>query len=106
MPKEGISWHQSLTTIATKHFSEKLLIMEMNEINIEMNQPLYLGLSTQDISTIAMDKYLKPRYGKMAKLCYIDTGSFIPHVTFMQNLLEIIRKDLTHATMIPKDHYR
>ena len=65
--------------------------MEMNKINIEMNQALYLGLSTQDRSRIAMDKYLKPRYGKMAKLCYIDTDSFIPHVKSDDIYAELIR---------------
>ena len=49
-----------------------------------MNMPVYLGLSILDLSKIIMYEfwydYVKPRYGKDAKLCYMDTDSFIVHV--------------------------
>ena len=49
-----------------------------------MNKPVYLGLSVLDLSKIAMynfwGDYIKPKCGKKAKLCYMDTGSYIVHI--------------------------
>ena len=46
-----------------------------------MNKPLYLNISILDISKILMYKfwckYIIPKYGDKAKLCYADTDSFI-----------------------------
>ena len=68
---------------STKHFTEKLLAIEMKKTQITMNKHFYLGLSMLDLSKTAMYKYwcdyIKPKYGKKAKLCYMDTVSFIAH---------------------------
>ena len=49
-----------------------------------MNRSVYSCLSILDLSkTVIYDiwyNYVKPRYGENAKLCYMDTGSFILHV--------------------------
>ena len=49
-----------------------------------MNNPLYLGLSILEISKILMCEfwyhYIKPKYQYNAKLCYLDTNSFIIHI--------------------------
>ena len=49
-----------------------------------MNKPIYLGMSMLDISKAIMYKfwydYFKPKYGDRAKLCYIDTDSFIINI--------------------------
>ena len=49
-----------------------------------MNKPVCLGLSILDLSKTLMYEflydYVKPKYGKNAKLCYMDTDSFIGHV--------------------------
>ena len=49
-----------------------------------MNKPVYLALSILDLSKTVIYEfwydYLKPKYGENAKLCYVDTGSFIVHV--------------------------
>ena len=49
-----------------------------------MNKPAYLGLSILDLSKTVMYEfwydYLKPKYGKNAKLCYMNKDSFIVHV--------------------------
>ena len=49
-----------------------------------MNKPAYLGLSISEISKTLMYEfwydYVKPKYQNNAKLCYMDTGSFIINV--------------------------
>ena len=48
-----------------------------------MNKPVYLRLSILELSKILMYEfwydYVKPKHGKKAKLCYMDTGSFVVH---------------------------
>ena len=49
-----------------------------------MNKPIYLGQAILDISKTLMYEfwcdYIKPKYGDMARLCYMDTGSFIIYI--------------------------
>ena len=49
-----------------------------------MNKPVYLGLSILEISKILMYEfwynYIKPKYQNNAKLCYMDTDSFIINI--------------------------
>ena len=49
-----------------------------------MNKPVCLGLSILDLSETVMYEfqydYIKPQYKENAKLCYMDTDSFIVHV--------------------------
>ena len=56
----------------------------MKKTQILMNKPVYLGLSVIDLSKTVMHElwfdYLKPKYGENAKLCYMDTDSFLVHV--------------------------
>ena len=56
----------------------------MRKTQILMNKPVYLGLSILDLNKIVMYEfwydYVKPKYGENAKLCYVDTDSFIVHV--------------------------
>ena len=51
---------------ATKHFSENLMAIEMKKTKVEMNKPVYLGLSILDISKTLIYKiwydYFKPKY--------------------------------------------
>ena len=65
---------------STKYISEDLLIMEMKKRELYMNKPIYLGQVILDLSKILMYEfwydYLKPKYGKNIKLCYMDTDSF------------------------------
>ena len=68
----------------TKLFTEKLLAIEMKKTQIIMNKPAYLGLSILDLGKTVMYEcwcdYVKPKYGEKARLCYMDTDSFIFHV--------------------------
>ena len=49
-----------------------------------MNKPVYLGLSILEISKTLMYEfwydYVKPKYQDNAKLCYMDTDSFIINI--------------------------
>ena len=69
----------------TKFFTLNLLAIEMRKTQILMNKPVYLGLSILDRNKTAIYifvyDYLKPKYDKNAKICYMYTGSFIVHVT-------------------------
>ena len=53
----------------------------MKKIKAKMNKPVYLGLSILEISkTLTYEflyDYVKPKYQNNAKLCYMDTSSFI-----------------------------
>ena len=66
---------------ATKWFSENLLAIEVKTVKVKMNKPVYLGLPILEISKTLMYEfwydYIKPKYKDNAKLCYMDTGSFI-----------------------------
>ena len=68
----------------TKWFSAGLLAIEMRKTKVKMNQLVYLGLSILEISKTLMYgfwyDYIKPKYKGNAKLCYMDTDSFIIHI--------------------------
>ena len=68
----------------TKWFSEHLLATEMKKIKVKMNKTVYLGLSILEISKTLMYEfwydYIKPKYQDNAKLCYMDTDSFIIYI--------------------------
>ena len=65
----------------TTQLSEKLIEIEMKKTVILMNKPIYLGQAILDISKTLMYEfrydYTKQKYGDKAKLCYMDTDSFI-----------------------------
>ena len=58
-----------------------------------MNKPEYLNMSILDISKTFMYKfwydYIKPKYENRAKLCYMDTDSFIIHVITQDFFVDI-----------------
>ena len=55
--------------------------MEMKQVEVKMNKPVYLDQAILDISKTLMYKlwydYIKLKYGDNARLCYMDTDSFI-----------------------------
>ena len=67
-----------------KFYTQNLLAIEMRKTPRLMNNPVYLGLSILDLSKTVMYEfwydYGKPKHGENAKLCYMDTDSFIAHV--------------------------
>ena len=66
---------------AAKYISEDLLIIEMKKTEVKMNKSIYLGQTILDISMTLMYEfcfdYIKPKYENKARLCYMDTDSFI-----------------------------
>ena len=69
----------------------------MRKTQILMNKPVYLGLSISDLSKTVMYEfwydYLKRKYNENAKLCYMDTDSFIVYVK-TDNIYKDIAKDV------------
>ena len=52
--------------------------------------------------------YMKPKYGDNVKLCYMDTDSFIMHITtedFYKDVADDVEKGLMHQIMNSIDHY-
>ena len=65
----------------TKFFTKHLLAIEMKKkTEVLMNKPVYLGLSILELSKILMNQfsydYVKPKFGKKSKLCYMDKDCF------------------------------
>ena len=69
---------------STMYISKDLLIMEMKKTKVRMNKPIYLGQAILDISKTLIYKfwydYIKPKYGDKARLCYMDTDSFVMYI--------------------------
>ena len=67
-----------------KWFWEDLLAIKMKKIKVKMNKPVYLGLSILGISKTLMYEfwydYIKLKHQNNAKLCDMDTDSFIIHI--------------------------
>ena len=68
----------------TKFFIENLLAKEIRKTQILTKKSVYLGLWILDLSKTVMYEfwydYVKPKYDDKAKLCYMDTESFIAHL--------------------------
>ena len=81
----------------TKQFSENLLVIEMKKTKVKMNKPVYLGMSILDISKTLMYEfwydYVKPKYKYKAKLCYMDTDSFVINI-FTEDFFKDISNDV------------
>ena len=69
---------------ATKFFTENVSAIEMRKTQILMNKPVYLGLSVLDLNKTVIYEfwynYVKPELDENAKVCLMDTDSFIVHV--------------------------
>ena len=78
-----------------KYLSENLLAIKMKKTKVKMNKLVYLGMSIWDISKMLMYElwydYIKPKYQDKAKLCYMDTDSFIIHIK-----TEVFYKDIAN----------
>ena len=63
----------------------------------EVKKPIYLGMSKLDNSKTLIYEfwydYVKPKYKDKAKLCYMDTDSFVIHI-FTEDFFEDIFDDV------------
>ena len=81
------------------HFSENLMTIKTKKTKVKMNKPIYLGMSILDTSKTLIYGfwyyYIKPKYQHKAKICYMDTGSFIIHIKtedFYENIADDVEK--------------
>ena len=81
----------------TKWLSKDLLATEMKKTNVKMSKLVNLGLSLLDISKTLMYEfwcdYIKSKHQDNAKLCYMDTDSFIIHIK-TKDFYEYIANDV------------
>ena len=67
-----------------KNFSEYLMAIEMKKTKMKMIKPIYLAMSILDISKRLIYEfwydYIKSKYRDKAKLCYVDTDSFVIYI--------------------------
>ena len=80
-------------------FSKHLFAVEMGKREITMNKPVYLGQVILDLSKTLMYEfhydYMRPKYGSKAKLCYMDTDSFVYEIEtedFYKNIAKDVEK--------------
>ena len=71
----------------------------MKKTKVKMNKPAYLGMTILDISKTSMYEfwydYIKPKYKGKAKLCYMDTDSFVIHIEtedFYEDITDDVEK--------------
>ena len=85
--------------------------MEMKKVEVKMNKPIYLGQAILGISKTLMYEfwydYIKPKYKDKARLCYMDTDSFVTHIKtedFYKDIAGLVMfKDcLIHLIMIKR----
>ena len=82
-----------------KVIDNNLAMIEMRKVKVKMNKPIYLGLSILDISKITMYEfwydYVKSKYEDKARLCYMDTDSFVVNIKtkdFYKNIAENVKE--------------
>ena len=82
-----------------KLIDNNLAIIEMRKVKVKMNKPIYLGLSILDISKITMYEfwygYVKIKYEDKARLCYMDTDSFVVNIKtkdFYKDIAENVKE--------------
>ena len=97
----------------TKCFSEDWLAIEMKKMKSKMNKPVRLGLSILEISKTLLHNfwydYIKPKSQSNAKLCYMNTGSFIIHIKiddFYKDIVYGVKKEMMHQILKLIDHYQ
>ena len=80
--------------------NQNLIAIEMKKkTKVKMNKPIYLDMSSLDISKTLMYEfwydYIKPKYQDRAKLCYMNTDSFVIHLKtedFYEDIADDVEK--------------
>ena len=73
--------------------------VDMEKTEIKMNKPVYLGQAILDLSKTLMYEfyydYMRTKYGSKARLCYMDTGSFVYEIEaedFYRDIAKDVKK--------------
>jgi hypothetical protein len=65
-------------------FTNKLVALHMNRMQVKYNKPIYAGLSVLEMSKWRMSKfmyeYLKPKWGDKVKVIQTDTDGLMLHI--------------------------
>ena len=96
---------------STKHISKDLLIMGMKKVEVKMNKPIYLGQAILDLSKTLMYEfwydYIKPKYNDKARLCYVDTDSFVMYIKtedFYKDIASVVERWFDTSNYDKKDN--
>ena len=88
------------------------MAIEIKKTKVKMNKPIYFSKSTLNISKTLMYEfwydYIKPKYHDRAKLCYMDTGSFVIYITtddFYEDIANDVEKR-SDTSNYDKNHKR
>ena len=94
---------------SSKRISKDLMVMEMRKVEIKMNKPIYLGQAILDVSKTLMYEfwydYIKPKYKEKARLCYIDTDSFVIRIKtedFYKDIANDVENGFIHQIMMKR----
>ena len=90
-----------------------MLAIELKKTKVKMNKPVYLGMLILNVSKTMYEfwyDYLKPKYSDKAKLCYMNTDSFVINI-FTKDFFEDIKNDVerwfdTSMIKMIKDHFK
>ena len=89
-----------------KVFHRKFISNKNEKIEIIINKPVYYGISILELNKILMYEfwydYIKLKYGKKAKLCYMYTDSFIVYIK-TDNIYKDVAEDV--ATRFDSSNY-
>ncbi|XP_036146043.1 uncharacterized protein LOC118646698 [Monomorium pharaonis] len=78
-------------------FSENLITIELRNLEVKFNKPIYVGMCILDISKICLyefhHEYMLSLYRDKCKVMYTDTDSLIYHVE-CENIYENMKRDI------------
>ena len=95
-----------------KKRNQNLIAIEMKKkTKVKMNKPIYLDMSSLDISNTLMYEfwfdYIKPKYQDRAKLCYMNTDSFVIHLKtedFYEDIADDVEKQFDTSNYSKDDN--
>ncbi|GET58509.1 hypothetical protein GLOIN_2v1775922 [Rhizophagus irregularis DAOM 181602=DAOM 197198] len=92
-----------------KIFSENLVAIHRQKVEVMLNHPTYVSMSVLDLSKLCMYQFyydtLKVRYGKKIHLCYTDTDSLLVQIQTEDINADLIdMADQFDFSDYPKDH--
>ncbi|XP_070170415.1 uncharacterized protein [Polyergus mexicanus] len=78
-------------------FSENLVAVELRNLEVKFNKPIYVGMCILDISKVCLyefhHEYMLPLYRKNCKIMYTDTYSLIYHIE-CEDVYENMKRDI------------